>query len=130
LNQLNLGLVATGPGGTAASEVDGFCLKQKPKLQTLLAIQFSETDRRRGDVSSSVPNGDYRRGMLLIRDDFSFVNGDRKNFPPPRSTPAIIRSSRRFSGEKFYPIQRPGTNSITNVLVTTGVDPGKRTASI
>jgi len=63
--------------------------------------------------------------MLLIRDEFSFVNGDRKNFPPSRAAPAILRSSRRFSGEKFYPIQRPGTNSITGALITTGVLLGK-----
>ena len=75
------------------------------------------------------PDGECRRGMLLIRDDFSFVNGDRKNFPPSRPAPAILRSSRRFRGEKFYPIHGPGSNNATGRVDTTRTGGGKTSAA-
>jgi hypothetical protein len=123
---LNIGLIATHPGGGAASDVDRFLSQTKTQIfQTWLAIQFSETDRRLGAFSSSGPDGVCRRGMLLIRDGFSFVNGDRKIFPLSRQNPPIRRTSKPFSGEKFYPIRGPGANSIPGWVITTRGAPGK-----
>jgi hypothetical protein len=46
---LNIGLIATHPGGGAASDVDRFLSQTKTQIfQTWLAIQFSETDRPTG----------------------------------------------------------------------------------